>query len=64
MSFATVMVCLALDQPNNPRLELAGQLAEHIARSLVQRHSAAQVGSDQPGGRAYVSRECDGVWCP
>jgi nucleotide-binding universal stress UspA family protein len=35
MSFATVMVCLALDQPNNPRLELAGQLAEQFGAGLI-----------------------------
>lgn len=35
MTVATVMVCLALDQPNRARLEIAGQLAERLGASLV-----------------------------
>jgi len=35
MSIATVMVCLALDQSNKARLEIAGQLAERFGAGLV-----------------------------
>jgi nucleotide-binding universal stress UspA family protein len=35
MTYPTVMVCLALDQPNDARLEIAGQLAERFdARTI------------------------------
>ena len=32
MTIATVMVCLALDQSNQARMEVAGQLAERFQR--------------------------------
>jgi nucleotide-binding universal stress UspA family protein len=35
MNIATVMVCLALDQSNQARLEVAGQLAERFGAGLV-----------------------------
>jgi nucleotide-binding universal stress UspA family protein len=35
MTYATVMVCLALDQPNDARLEIAGQIAERFSARLV-----------------------------
>ncbi len=35
MTIATVMVCLALDQSNQARLEIAGQLAERFGAGLV-----------------------------
>jgi nucleotide-binding universal stress UspA family protein len=35
MTIATVMVCLALDQSNQARLEVAGQLAERTGAGLV-----------------------------
>lgn len=35
MTIATVMVCLALDQSNQARLEVAGQLAERFGAGLV-----------------------------
>jgi nucleotide-binding universal stress UspA family protein len=35
MTYATVMVCLALDQPNEARLEVAGQLAERFDAGIV-----------------------------
>jgi nucleotide-binding universal stress UspA family protein len=35
MTYATVMVSLALNQPNNARLQVAGELAERFEASLV-----------------------------
>jgi len=35
MTYATVMVSLALDQPNNARLEVAGELAERFEADIV-----------------------------
>ena len=35
MTIATVMVCLALDQSNQARMEIAGQLAERFGAGLV-----------------------------
>lgn len=35
MTIATVMVCLALDQSNQARLEIAGQLAERLGAGLI-----------------------------
>jgi len=35
MTYATVMVCLALDQPNDTRLEIAGQLAERFEARMI-----------------------------
>ncbi|MDA9434081.1 universal stress protein [Bradyrhizobium sp. CCBAU 51627] len=35
MTYATVMVSLALDQPNNARLEVAGELAERFEAAIV-----------------------------
>src|SRR5579864_2152957 len=35
MTIATVMVCLALDQSNQSRLEIAGQLAERAGAGLI-----------------------------
>ncbi|MGY4626201.1 universal stress protein [Bradyrhizobium sp. USDA 4486] len=35
MTYATVMVSLALDQPNNARLRIAGELAERFEAALV-----------------------------
>src|SRR6188768_3594957 len=35
MSYATVMVSLALDQPNEARLEAAGQIAERFDAGIV-----------------------------
>ncbi|RXH03448.1 universal stress protein [Bradyrhizobium vignae] len=35
MTYATVMVSLALDQPNEPRLEVAGELAERFEAAIV-----------------------------
>ena len=35
MSYATVMVCLALDQPNEARLEAACRLAERFDAGIV-----------------------------
>ncbi len=35
MTIATVMVCLALDQSNQARLEIAGQLAEQVGAGLI-----------------------------
>src|ERR1700704_5779038 len=35
MTYATVMVCLALDQPNDARLEGAGQLAERFEARMI-----------------------------
>jgi len=35
MTYATVMVCLALDQPNDARLEVAGQLAERFEARMI-----------------------------
>ncbi|WP_234681568.1 universal stress protein [Bradyrhizobium monzae] len=35
MTYATVMVSLALDQPNNARLRVAGELAERFEAALV-----------------------------
>ena len=35
MAIATVMVSLALDQPNQARLEIAGQLAEQFGASII-----------------------------
>lgn len=35
MTYATVMVCLALDQPNDARLEVAGQLAERFDARMI-----------------------------
>ena len=35
MTIATVMVCLALDQSNQARLEIAGELAERLAAGLI-----------------------------
>src|ERR1700741_3992501 len=35
MTIATVMVCLALDQSNQARMEVAGQLAERFGAGLV-----------------------------
>ncbi|MGE5159142.1 MAG: universal stress protein, partial [Gemmatimonas sp.] len=35
MTIATVMVCLALDQPNQNRLVIAAQLAERVGAGLV-----------------------------
>lgn len=35
MTIATIMVCLALDQPNQARLDVAGQLAERLGAGLV-----------------------------
>jgi nucleotide-binding universal stress UspA family protein len=35
MTYATVMVCLALDQPNDARLEIAGELAERFEARLI-----------------------------
>jgi nucleotide-binding universal stress UspA family protein len=35
MTIATVMVCLALDQSNQARLEIAGQLAERVGAGLI-----------------------------
>ncbi len=32
MTYATVMVGLSIDQPNEARLEIAGQLAERLRR--------------------------------
>jgi len=35
MTYATVMVCLGLDKPNDARLEVAGQLAEQFEAAIV-----------------------------
>ena len=35
MTYPTVMVCLALDQPNDARLEIAGQLAERFDARMI-----------------------------
>lgn len=35
MTYATVMVCLALDQPNDSRLQVAGELAERFEATVV-----------------------------
>ena len=35
MTYATIMVSLALDQPNEARLEAAGQLAERFDAGIV-----------------------------
>jgi nucleotide-binding universal stress UspA family protein len=35
MTYATVMVSLALDQPNEPRLQVAGEVAERFEASIV-----------------------------
>ena len=35
MTYATVMVSLALDQPNEARLQVAGELAERFEAALV-----------------------------
>jgi nucleotide-binding universal stress UspA family protein len=35
MTYATVMVSLALDQPNEPRLEAAGQIAERFDAGII-----------------------------
>ncbi|HWL20716.1 MAG TPA: universal stress protein, partial [Bradyrhizobium sp.] len=35
MTYATVMVCLALDQPNDARLEIAGQFAERFEARMI-----------------------------
>jgi len=35
MTYATVMVCLALDQPNQTRLDVAGELAERFEAGIV-----------------------------
>ena len=35
MTYATVMVSLALNQPNEARLEMAGQLAERFEADLI-----------------------------
>ncbi|GGI21386.1 universal stress protein [Bradyrhizobium guangdongense] len=35
MTYATVMVSLALDQPNNARLEVAGELAERFEADII-----------------------------
>ncbi|MGY3360736.1 hypothetical protein ACVWZK_007399 [Bradyrhizobium sp. GM0.4] len=35
MTYATVMVSLALDQPNEARLQVAGELAERFEASVV-----------------------------
>src|SRR5262245_52036921 len=35
MTYATVMVCLALDKSNDARLEVAGQLAERFEAGIV-----------------------------
>jgi nucleotide-binding universal stress UspA family protein len=43
MTYATVMVCLALGQPNDARLEIAGQLAEQFDARMIG-IAAAQFG--------------------
>jgi hypothetical protein len=35
MAYATVMICLALDQPNEARLEAAAQLAERFGPAVI-----------------------------
>jgi nucleotide-binding universal stress UspA family protein len=35
MTYATVMVCLGLDKPNDARLEVAGELAERFEAAIV-----------------------------
>src|SRR6516165_2968632 len=35
MTYATVMVSLALDQPNEARLQVAGELAERFEASII-----------------------------
>ncbi|KYH00840.1 universal stress protein [Bradyrhizobium sp. DOA1] len=35
MTYATVMVCLALDQPNEARLQVAGELAERFEAGII-----------------------------
>jgi nucleotide-binding universal stress UspA family protein len=35
MTYATVMVCLALDQPNDARLEIAGQVADRFEARMI-----------------------------
>ncbi len=35
MTYATVMVSLALDQPNEARLEVAGQIAERFEAGII-----------------------------
>src|SRR5476651_309252 len=35
MTYATVMVCLALDRPNEARLEIAGQMAERFDACVI-----------------------------
>jgi nucleotide-binding universal stress UspA family protein len=35
MTYATVMVCLALDQPNDARLQVAGELAERFDARMI-----------------------------
>ena len=35
MTYATVMVCLGLDKPNDARLEVAGELAERFEADVV-----------------------------
>src|SRR4051812_22883680 len=40
MTYATVMVSLALDQPNEARLQVAGELAERFEASIIGLASA------------------------
>ena len=35
MTYATVMVSLALDQPNEARLQVAGELAERFESAII-----------------------------
>ncbi|MGY4362686.1 hypothetical protein ACVW0J_009179 [Bradyrhizobium sp. i1.7.7] len=70
MTYATVMVSLALDQPNNGRLQVAGELAERFEAAIVGVAAAqfarplyfadaAEARADRPGARSIRKRLTD-----